>query len=104
MRVLSDVHLACEFAKLHGKPVLYLNFAGVDDPTQAAPYLNYQDHIQMIVDGVAFVVCDDMEECERLYATTVGADGPTPLNPYAGPDRVYALTIDSTGQPRNENT
>jgi len=38
------------------------------------------------------------------YYRTVGDDGPTKLNDYNGPCRIYALTCDPFGQLLNENT
>jgi hypothetical protein len=42
-------------------------------------------------------------EC-KTYDKTVGDDGPTELNNYGGPARVYALTCNLYGQLENENT
>jgi hypothetical protein len=108
MRVLDWSETACALAAALGKPVLYvsLNHEAKDDPEAmygAAPYLRDVD-LQIAVDGQATIVCDSWEECEALYDQTVGDDGPTKTNPYDGPGRVYALTIDATGQMQNENT
>lgn len=110
MRALSHVAAACELAKALGKPVLYINHSGGYDPDPdrylaAAPYLrNVDATLQIMADGCGFIVCENEEELERLYELTVGDDGPTKTNPYDGPERFYALTIDANGQPHNENT
>lgn len=108
---LSSVEFAQEFARASGKCVLYLEFPSYSsdydwpgEVLQATPYLDISLHGQMLVDGQGFIVCDSMEEVEALFAQTVGDDGPTEQNTYAGPARVYALTINSDGQLQNENT
>lgn len=132
MKKFDRIGTACELAKALGKPVLYISFSitevvisgdaypmtaeSVDafeekygnDPygeiCKAAPYLDYQEDMQIFGDEEAFIVCDDYKELRRLYWQTVGDDGPTESNPYDGPARVYALTINSQGEPENENT
>jgi hypothetical protein len=108
MKVLSGIELACEVARKHRKPVLFLGLSQADEVgyaeiLKAAPYLTYNDS-QALVDGEAVIICDSVEEQNRLYWQTVGDDGPTDTNPYDGKARVYALTIDKTGQTLNENT
>ena len=111
MKVFSHVKAACELARALHKPVLYLGF-NPDHPAfaaewdKAAPYLTYDDNetMQAVFDGNAIIVCDSDKERDRLYNLTVGDDGPTKTNSYDGPVRVYALTIDRTGQTLNENT
>jgi hypothetical protein len=109
MKVLSAIELACYVAKKANKPVLFISFPFNDDANyfdvlKAAPYLSIERDTQAIYDGYAVILCDSVEEQERLYNQTVGDDGPTKLNKYNGPARVYALTIDRTGQTLNENT
>jgi hypothetical protein len=55
-------------------------------------------------DGHGIVVFDTQEEMEEAYERTAGDDGPTELNPYDGPCRIYALTIGADGEMQNENT
>ena len=101
-------------AKGLGKPVLYISFitpdpfaadcdAHMDGLRNAAPYLFDEDgtckYIQILSDGEGYLVCDDVDELNRLYDLTVGDDGPTSSNPYDGDVRVNAVTSEG-----NENT
>lgn len=114
MKILSHSDTLEILAKATKKPCLYLNLEdhwGYKDPgkffnelLKAAPYLNLKDHGQAILDGCAFIVCEDEAELSRLYYQTVGDDGPTKTNKYRGKVRVYALTCDANGELQNENT
>ena len=106
MTKLTHIEVAQRLAKELAKPILYISFHENDfaELLKAAPYLNLDDDCQAISDGMAFIVCEDAEELNRLYNSTVGDDGPTELNPYDGPASVYALTIGPDGQTWNENT
>lgn len=107
MKFLSQVKAACHLAGALQKWVLYISFDPGYMPEEilkAAPYLNSDEHLQILMDGVAIIICESAEECNLLYQQTVGDDGPTKTNTYNGPCHVYALTIDSDGQARNENT
>lgn len=108
MKILSGIELACTVAKYMKKPVLFLGLRQADNVEyaeilKAAPYLTFSN-AQVLIDGEAVIVCDSVKEQEKLYRQTVGDDGPTKTNPYKGPARVYALTIDKTGHTLNENT
>ena len=70
---------------------------------KAVPFLNMDDDAQAFADGYC-IILGTQGEIENAYDQTVGDDGPTELNRYDGPARVYALTCDNTGQTRNENT
>jgi hypothetical protein len=105
---LETLQLLCKATKRHG---IYVSYTGPDgvstyyrDFTAAAPYLNLDQHAQFLFEGGGIILCDSKEEVDRLYWSTVGDDGPTPLNPYDGPGRVYAITCDDEGEWRNENT
>lgn len=111
MKLFSPLRVACEVARARKKPVLFLSFNPqqdhfADDFMKAAPYLDLDgnDTMQAVFDGYAIIVCDSDKERDKLYELTVGDDGPTMLNKYNGPVRIYALTIDRTGQTLNENT
>ncbi len=111
MKVFSHVAAAKELARVLRKPVLYLGFdpgnpAFPAEWDKAAPYLKFDDNetMQAVFDGQAIIVCDTDKERDQLYHMTVGDDGPTKTNSYDGSVRVYALTIDRTGQALNENT
>lgn len=111
MRVYSQINAARALAKAKKKPVLFLSFHTeqdkfAEDVLKAVPYLSWDDEdvAQALCDGYAIIVCDSDKERDKLYELTVGDDGPTMFNKYNGPVRVYALTIDRTGQTLNENT
>lgn len=69
----------------------------------AAPDLAGDAMTQAVADGDAYFF-GTQAEIEAIYARTVGDDGPTKVNKYAGPVRVYALTCAPDGQLMNENT
>jgi hypothetical protein len=112
MKLLTDIELAQLTAKTLGKPIIYISgFGGenVAEDVKAAPYLaNWQNDnenmAQLLCDGSGFILCDNEEEMWHYYKLTVGDDGPTKLNPYIGPARVYALTIHANGEMGTENT
>ncbi len=92
----------CKEAKKYG---MYVSFSEEDqwvDVISAAPYLKDKD--QIIVDCEGWLLFDTEEEMNNYYNQTVGDDGPTELNNYDGPARVYALTCNLHGQLENENT
>ncbi len=82
-----------------------------DELAKAAPYLRaFEDGLehgdvmgQTIADELGVMIFDTAEEMDQHYNQTVGDDGPTELNKYDGPVRVYALTCGPEGL-RNENT
>lgn len=43
-------------------------------------------------------------EVRALFGLVVGDDGPTRLNPYKGPAKVYALMVNNHGKAVTENT
>lgn len=107
MRTLNTTQIAQELAKALKKPIMLVSFQNGDpiqDVLKAAPYLDFDRDLQMIFDGGGLIVCDSVEEMEDLFNQTVGDDGPTKSNPYDGPCRVYALTINADGQLLTENT
>jgi hypothetical protein len=71
---------------------------------KAAPFLNFKEHSQQLLDGYGFFLFNTEEEQLDHYWQVVGDDGPTKSNPYKGPARVYALTFNPKGQLMNENT
>lgn len=89
-----------------GKYALFIAFDpddSWDEVIKAAPLLT-KDDLQILSDGCALFLFDTEEETWQAYNKIVGDDGPTELNPYAGPVRVYALTFDANGQAITENT
>lgn len=92
------------------KPVVYLswnasweNFS-VTELLKAAPILDIEKDFQSITEGFIYIVCESLQEMQTLYDQVVGDDGPSSVNPYSGPARVYALTCDDEGALLNENT
>jgi hypothetical protein len=71
---------------------------------KAAPYLTLKDHAQMICEERAYMLFDTEEELMAYYSSTIGESGPTDLNDYDGPARVYAITCNPQGQAEHENT
>lgn len=115
MQVLSQTEvfrLLCKSTQKHGVYVsgFDLNLEDDDgDPIpleslKAAPYLNLRDHGQAFFEGSAIILCDSVEEQDFVYYSTIGDDGPTKLNKYDGPARIYALTCDPFGELGTENT
>lgn len=113
MKKLSNHEVLKALAAALNKPCMYISFSYGDEDDdvtsyreifQAAPYLNFDDDMQFVIEGGGIIVFDTVEEMERTYDLTVGDDGPTRLNPYAGKARVYALTCSATGQMLTENT
>lgn len=81
--------------------------ADLKEIEKAAPWiteLSDNDRFNLLMEDHGFLLFDTQEEMETTYQRTVGDDGPTKLNPYTGPWRIYCLTCDPTGQLRNENT
>lgn len=70
---------------------------------KAAPYLNRDKDYQLIFDEGGFILCDSEEEAFNVFDQTVGDDGPTKLNKYNGPMRVYAIVAGPRGF-ETENT
>lgn len=62
-----------------------------------------KNYWQIIIDGYGFSIFDNEKDMENFYNKIVGDDGPTELNPYNGPIKVYALTCGPNGL-LNENT
>lgn len=111
MEVLTFVESMQALCKATGKWGLFLNMPELEpldysweEALKAMPYLAGMEYMQALADGRCIILCDDKEECERLYETTVGDDGPTKFNDYNGPARCYALTCNPQGELLNENT
>lgn len=107
--LVTPVAVAQELALAVHKPLLYIgpayNYDGSEiklpEAIQAAPYLGH--NYGVLYEG-AVIICENDAEQERLYEQTVGDDGPTGLNPYNGPVRIYACTISREGIVMMENT
>jgi len=68
-----------------------------------APYL-YIESLSGTGHEMLFLLFETEEDMSVCYRATVGDDGPTELNPYDGPARIYALTCGPDGVTGNENT
>lgn len=101
--------------KATGKYGLYLSFDPSEefspqDHQEACPFLDLSDVAsdnedwQALMDEHMFVLCEDYEECYRLFESVVGDEGPTKTNPYNGDCRVFAMTINNNGEIENTNT
>jgi hypothetical protein len=114
MKILDQTDTMSELCKATGKWGMFVSFdddvGDLNELKQAAPWLcddvgNFlDDAMQLIADGMGFLLFDSQEEMEAIYAATVGDDGPTELNPYDGPVTVYATMCGPDGKFRNENT
>ena len=106
MTIFETHNIFAEYARLAKKWCICISWDtdnNIDELFKAAPYLNL-NHLQIISDGQALLTFDSEDEMWVFYNQTVGDDGPTKSNPYAGPCRVYALTISPDGIFQNENT
>ncbi len=101
--------------KSKGKPALLLHNGssaagegeeevGVAELSKAVPFLDRNQVMTLLFEGPVYIFCDSLEEIRDLYNQVVGEDGPTKVNPYNGPARVYALTCDKDGLLGTENT
>jgi hypothetical protein len=63
-----------------------------------------EEHEQIIHNRKGYFLFETEEEMERAFLQCVGDDGPTELNKYNGPVRVYAVTCSPIGGILNENT
>ena len=107
MILLDRTEVLKELCKQSGKYGMYISFIeqyNIVGITEAAPYLNFEEHHQVFLDGHGWMLFDSRVEMETCYRKTVGDDGPTELNPYDGDVRVYALTCSLAGELENENT
>ena len=109
MKILDDTQIMQLLAKTLKKPCMFIggwNFEDidVDEILKAAPYLNLDDHAQILADARGYLIFDSEDEMEKYYDMTVGDDGPTDSNDYNGSARVYALTCSAEGELLNENT
>ncbi|MFA6094147.1 MAG: hypothetical protein WC986_14510 [Elusimicrobiota bacterium] len=107
MVTLDSLQTLQALAKALGKPCMFVSTRGADgkglgEILKAAPYLD--GHDQVLCDQSGYLVFDTAEEMEKTFEQTVGDDGPTKLNTYSGPARVYAVTCGADGELQTENT
>jgi hypothetical protein len=74
---------------------------------KAAPWFDIHNdiHAQAFIDEFAIILCKSEKECDTIFESTIGDDGPIyGLNKYNGPVRVTCVTCNNKGQPQRENT
>lgn len=113
MKVFDDIEIMVQLSKLTHSYMMYVSFDKECVPPEdffaelrkAMPYYDSDndDMLQGAMDGKFYMMFDTEDDMEKHFDLTVGDDGPTHLNPYDGPMRVYALTC-FNGQLWNENT
>lgn len=113
MESLTGFDVLQRVCKLSGKFGLYISLhvpreledSGMwPEAAQAATFLDFATHAQIMIDGYGWFLFDAQAEMEAAFWQCVGDDGPTKANPYNGPMRVYAITCSSEGELWNENT
>ena len=105
MTILNKDELAKEFAKITGSWCVYICYDhaidyGAEEITKAALYLSETD----VLNNKQFIFCKSEEEAYRYFNWTVGDDGPTKLNNYVGPVRIYAHVVNPQGEIETKNT
>jgi hypothetical protein len=107
MKEIDDHRLMEKYCETTGKYILYIHLLVDEHPPEeyikAAPWLKLHEHFNVFMEGYGYFEFDTEEEMYAVYNQTVGDDGPTKLNPYNGPARIYALTCGPRGL-QNENT
>jgi len=108
MQKLTVIEAMQLLARWIDKPCMYIETGDelAFEIECAAPYLDNSDETdcRIIHDGVGIIAFESERLMEEAFEVTVGEDGPTKLNPYDGPARVYALTCNAKGEILNENT
>lgn len=110
MELLRQNSVLSELCILKKKWGIYLSFSfsqaePYEELLKAAPYLEkFPEGDQLFMDDFLFIFFYDEQSMRNIYLQTVGDDGPTKLNSYDGPARVYALTCNPQGVLLTENT
>lgn len=107
MKILCKIGVLQNLCKATGRFGMYISWANdlpYDEVMKAAPYLNYEDHGQILTEMGGVLLFDDADEMERYFNMTVGDDGPTASNSYNGECKIYAITCNSCGDLLTENT
>ena len=91
----------CRLSKKNG---MYWSVSNCEDNPEevqkAAPYLDLVD----IINGYGYILFDTESEMCYFYSQTVGDEGPTKINNYNGPAKVYTMTCGPDGKLLTENT
>ena len=110
MKKLTKSKVFQELCKFKKKWGLYISFDweldenNMEELCKAAPYLNVDEDIQLLSDGIGFILCDSEKEMLNLFEQTVGDEGPTKLNRYFGPAKIFAITCSPKGELLDVNT
>ena len=92
---------------------LYISF-GWDDEDQGFEFfdgvveatgglLDRKDTHNALFNGYAYFLYDTWEDSYHAFKKVVGKDGPTDINPYDGPVKVFAMTVSNDGEIQTEN-
>lgn len=86
-------------AKAEGTWLLYLSVSGPETPmhevSKAAPF--GADVVAALSTGFCILRFGGEGAARRAFDRVVGNDGPTKLNPYKGPARVFAYLVGPNG-------
>ena len=108
MELLDTIELMKRYAKETSKFCMYISWPEeflFSELIKAAPYLEkHEVAVLTSTTDSLILIFDTEQEMVHYFNQTVGDDGPTKLNNYDGPVRVYALTCSNEGELWNENT
>lgn len=113
MQIMSDIEMFQELCKVKNKWGLLFSVSYdanlmdvIAEAKKAAPWLDKLEFGQMFsaVFNGGYLFFDAEKEMRDVFDMTVGGDGPTTLNSYEGPTRVYALTCGPDGKLITGNT
>ena len=108
MKIMTIHESMQALAKSLNKPCMYISWDSDDnfeeEICKAAPYLNLEEHFQILCDGSAIIAFDSDGEMDKAFNQTVGDEGPTKQNKYNGEATVYALTCNAKGEIETVNT
>lgn len=108
MEIYSDFDLLEKYTKSSGKYIVMLScsnfeddFIGTDAFSQlkkAVPMItDYGELVKLFTGDTLFVEFDNSDAARDFFDTVVGDDGPTRLNSYNGPARVFACLSGPNG-------
>lgn len=107
MKTLTHIELFQKYCEVSNQFGLLLSYSGdhwFRELYLAAPFLNEDQAIALSMGETLYLFFKDNDTMMYHYHQMVGDDGPTKLNSYHGPVRVYALTCDNKGNLLTENT
>jgi hypothetical protein len=104
LTIFNAIDCFRDTCKLRKKWGIYYSFRVNDywvDITQAIPFLS---DVEIVEQDHGMILFRTKKDMEHYYQQIVGDDGPTELNKYDGPAKVYAVTCDPKGNLLTENT